>query len=213
MKLDWKKTDKAFYLPGTDPGVITVPEFKFFSIRGQGNPNGEHFKDCIGVLYSLAYTVRMSYKSPNPPAGYVEYTVFPLEGVWDVSELVKSGPKSAVPGALDKDQLVYHLMIRQPEFVTPDFARQVTETVRKKKPADLLDSVEFGAYEEGLCVQMLHLGSYDSEPASFAKMEEYCAAKSLARKSMLHREIYISNPGAGDQAKLRTVLRFQAVRG
>ena len=213
MKLDWKKTDKAFYLPGNRPELVTVPAFKFFSIPGQGNPNSELFSDCVGVLYSLAYAVRMSYKSPEPPAGYLEYTVFPLEGVWDVSGLAKSAAKPGAPFVLDKDQLVYTLMIRQPDFVTPDFARHMIEATRKKKPGKLLDSVEFGNYEEGLCVQMMHAGSYDAEPASFAAMEEFCAANSMARKSKLHREIYISNPGTVAPEKLRTVLRFQAARG
>ncbi len=206
MKYEWKKTDKALYLPGSDPQTVVVPSFQFFSIDGRGNPNGTHFKDCVGVLYSLAYAVRMSYKSSNPPEGYFEYTVFPLEGVWDVSEEARSD----TPHVLDKDQLVYSIMIRQPDFVTPEFARYIREVVRKKRPSDVLDSVAFGRYEEGLCVQMMHRGGYDSEPASFSRMLDYCAANSLVRASMVHREIYISNPGTVEEARLQTVLRFQA---
>ncbi|HUW68684.1 MAG TPA: GyrI-like domain-containing protein [bacterium] len=206
MKSDWKKTDKALYLPGSDPRQVIVPPFQFFSIKGRGNPNGSHFMDCVGALYSVAYAVRMSYKSSNPPEGYFEYTVFPLEGVWDVSEEARY----RAPHVLDKDQLVYTMMIRQPDFVTPEFARYAIEAVRKKRPGDILDSAEFGTYEEGLCVQMMHTGSYDSEAASFSRMHDYCAANSLVRKSMAHREIYISNPGSVAEAKLRTVLRFQA---
>jgi hypothetical protein len=216
VKLDWKKTEKALYLPGADPQMITVPALKFFSLRGRGNPNSIGFQDYVGVLYSLAYAVRMSYKTPDAPAGYAEYTVYPLEGVWDISEEAKAKAKesqaASAQGMLDKDQFVFKLMIRQPGFVTPEFAARMVDSVRKKKPVGLLDSVGFGAYEEGVCVQMTHVGTYDAEPASFARMEEFCAANGMARKSKVHREIYLSDPRSVDPEKLRTVLRFQVVR-
>jgi hypothetical protein len=215
-KLDWKKSEKAFYLPGTEPEALTIPAFKFFSIHGQGNPNSSAFQEYVGVLYSLSYAVRMSYKGPEVPGGYIEYTVYPLEGVWDITEEAKASARAvgsaAARGTLDKDSLVFHLMIRQPDFVAPEFARSIVETVRRKKPHPLLDSVEFGAIDEGPSVQLLHLGSYDAEPASFARMEAFCAANSLSRKSKLHREIYLSDPRRTDAAKMRTVLRFQVTR-
>jgi hypothetical protein len=212
MKQDWKKSDKTFYLPKTEPVQVTIPAFKFFSLRGQGNPNSSAFQEHVGVLYSLSYAVRMSYKTPEVPAGYVEYTVYPLEGVWDISQEAKEKAKSAGHGVLDKDSLVFQLMIRQPDFVTPDFARLMVNRVHRKKPHALLDSVEFGVLAEGSCVQMMHLGSFDEEPASFERMEAFCAANSLTRKSKLHREIYLSDPRNTDPAKLRTVLRFQVDR-
>jgi len=213
MKLNWKKTDKTFYIPGTNPGLIKLPAFKFFSIRGQGNPNGNAFQNYVGVLYSLSYAVRMSYKTPDVPDDFYEYTVYPLEGVWDVSEEAKEKARAAgtttAHGSLDKDSLVFHLMIRQPDFVTQEFARLMLEKVRRKKPDLLLDSVEFESIEEGSCVQMLHQGSYDTEPASFSRMEVFCSENSLVRKSKLHREVYLSDPRSADPAKLKTVLRFQ----
>jgi len=128
---DWKKSEKALYLPAVEPCRIDVPAFSFFAIRGRGNPNGAAFQDYISVLYSLAYAVRMSYKWDEPPAGYETYAVYPLEGVWDVSDEVKAaGP--GVRGPLDKDSLVFNLMIRQPEFVTPDLAARAMETVRRR---------------------------------------------------------------------------------
>lgn len=205
MKLDWKKTDKAFYLPKTEPERITVPAFRFFTIRGAGNPNDESFQDYIGVLYSLAYTVRMSPKSGTAPEGYFEYTVFPLEGVWDVSEAAKAAGFQK----LDKSTLVFTMMIRQPDFVTSAYACSVIDQVAGKKPSVLLERVRFETIEEGDCVQMTHIGPYDEESASFERMEEFCAAHSLRRASKLHREIYMSDPRKTSPEKMRTVLRFQ----
>jgi hypothetical protein len=217
IKQDWKKTEKLFYQPSVEPCLVGIPAFSFFSIRGQGNPNDSSFQDFISVLYSLSYAVRMSYKSSIAPAGYTEYTVYPLEGVWDVSE--ESKAKGAAPGgiakradtrdSLDKDLLVFQLMIRQPGFVTPEFAGQIIDTIRKKKPNPLLDFADFISLEEGSCVQMMHWGSFDDEPHSFGRMEEFCTAQGLSRKSLLHREIYLSDPRSTEAAKLRTVLRFQ----
>ena len=205
MKLDWKKTDKAFYLPKTEPERITVPAFRFFTIRGEGNPNEPLFQEYIGVLYSLAYTVRMSPKSGTAPEGYREYTVFPLEGVWDVSEAAKATGFQK----LDKSTLVFTMMIRQPDFVTSAYASSVVDQVARKKPSPLLERVRFETIEEGECVQMTHIGPYDAESASFERMEEFCAAHSLRRASKLHREIYMSDPRKVSPEKMRTVLRFQ----
>ena len=205
MKLDWKKTDKAFYLPGTEPELVTVPAFKFFSIRGAGDPNEPAFQDYLAVLYALAYAVRMSPKSGTAPAGYLEYSVFPLEGVWDVSEEAKARGGAGI----SKSEYVFDLMIRQPDFVTEEYARSVLERVRAKKPLPRLEYARFEVLEEGPCVQMTHLGPYDAEPASFARMEEFCAARGLERLSKVHREIYMSDPRKTAPEKLRTVLRFR----
>jgi hypothetical protein len=205
MKLDWKKTDKAYYLPGTGPELVTVPAFKFFVIRGAGDPNEPGFQDYMAVLYALAYAVRMSPKSGTAPAGYLEYSVFPLEGVWDVS-----GKAKARGGAIvSKSEYVFDLMIRQPDFVTEEYARSVLEWVRAKKPLPRLEDARFEIFEEGRCVQMTHIGPYDAEPASFARMEAFCEARGLKRLSKVHREIYMSDPRKTAPEKLRTVLRFK----
>ena len=112
MKYEWKKHEKALYLPKAVPAPVTVPEHAFFMIRGEGNPNGEAFLEAIGVLYALSYAVKMLPKKGDAPEGYYEYAVFPLEGVWDTAEPMRPGE------ALNKDALRYTLMIRQPDFVT-----------------------------------------------------------------------------------------------
>lgn len=208
MKLDWKKTDKELYLPGRKPSVIEVPALQFFTISGRGDPNTPEFGEYVGVLYSLSYYIRMSPKSGRAPKGYYEYTVFPLEGVWDISE----DAKKAGSTALDKSTFVYTLMIRQPDFVTPQYAEEVIAGAAKKTPNPLLEKVRFEKLKEGLCVQMLHIGSYDSEPASFKLMEGFCGGEGLYRSDKRHREIYISNPGRTAPEKLKTVLRFSAGR-
>lgn len=146
----------------------------------------------------------MSYRSSDVPAGYYDYTVFPLEGVWDL--LDRSKP------ATEKDNLKYTLMIRQPDFLTKEgFARFLESTV-KKKPNPFLAHVRFEPMREGLCCQMMHAGSFDDEPASFARMEAFCIQEGWIRPSKLHREIYITDPRKTAPEKLKTVLRFQVHR-
>ncbi|HIP33736.1 MAG TPA: hypothetical protein EYG89_03180 [Bacteroidia bacterium] len=205
MKYEWRKKEKIIYLPKNKPEIITLPSFKFFSIKGKGNPNDSFFGECIGTLYSLAYAIRMSYKAGYEPNNFYEYTVYPLEGVWDITEEAKKN----YSGALDKDDLVFDLMIRQPAFVTKMFAQEALERTMKKKPNELLENVEFKEFEENKCIQMMHLGSYDNEPESFKIMEAFCKENNLERKSKKHREIYISDPRKVKPEKLKTVLRFQ----
>jgi hypothetical protein len=202
---DCKKAEKEFYQPGAKPVMIKLPEFVFFTIEGKGNPNDESFGDYIQVLYSLSYAVKMSPKQGKAPAGYFDYTVYPLEGVWDLTDAGKQNQK----GVLDKNELVFNLMIRQPGFVTDDYATSVIEQVKKKKPHPLLEKVKFEKIVEGWCIQMMHLGPFDSEPESFRKMEEYTHAAGLVRISHDHREIYLSDPRRTTPEKLKTILRFR----
>jgi hypothetical protein len=206
MKHEWKKDDKQFYLPKDKPETIVIPEFKFYTIEGKGNPNDAFFAEYIGVLYSLSYAIKMSPKQGFAPKDYVEYTVFPLEGVWDIDDNAKENYN----GTIDKNSLVFKLMIRQPDFVTRDFALETIERTKKKKPHNLLDNVKFEIIEEGLCVQMQHTGSYDNEPESFKKMELYTTEKKMKRISHTHREIYLSDARKVSPDKLKTVLRFKA---
>jgi len=204
MKHDWKKEEKTFYAPKNKPEKVTLPSIKFFSIRGEGNPNDAFFAEYIGVLYALSYAVKMSPKSGNAPAGYVEYSVYPLEGVWDINDEAKLEPMET----LDKDSLVFNLMIRQPDFVTAAYAADTIERVKKKKPHPLLEKVIFEEIEEGECIQILHVGSYDSEPESFDAMEAFAISQGLVRQSKIHREIYLSDARKTQPDKLRTILRF-----
>jgi len=204
MKHDWKKNDKQFYLPKNKPEKIVVPKFNFFTIEGKGNPNDAFFADYIGVLYSLSYAIKMSPKQGFAPANYEEYTVFPLEGVWDIEEDAKKNYN----GTLDKNNLIFKLMMRQPDFVTAEFAHEAITRTKKKKPHPLLEKVKFETIEDGFCVQMLHEGSYDSEPASFQQMQEFADANQLKRIGHNHREIYLSDARKVAPEKLKTVLRF-----
>ncbi len=204
MKNEWRKHEKEYYIPGKNPVYTDIPEFKFFSVKGTGNPNSDHFKRYIEVLYSLAYAVKMSYKWENPPSGYCEYTVYPLEGVWDIADKSKY-----VEGVIDKDNLVFNLMIRQPDFLTDKLAMEIIEKVKVKKPNELLDSVSFGKEAEGPCIQMVHSGSYDNEPESFKRMESFGYDNNMKRLSKTHREIYLSDPRKVDSSKLKTVLRYK----
>jgi len=205
MKHDWKKEEKAFYAPKNKPEQVYLPAMNFFSIRGEGNPNHPAFAEYIAVLYSLSYAVKMSPKSGRAPAGYYEYSVYPLEGVWDITEDAKQKPMET----LDKDALVFNLMIRQPDFVTNAYASDVIEQVKKKKPHSLLDKVRFETIDEENCVQLLHLGSYDNEAQSFATMEAFAESEGLVRKYKTHREIYLSDARKTVTEKLKTILRFQ----
>jgi hypothetical protein len=203
MKYEWKKQEKDLYLPKEKPELITVPKQKFLMISGKGNPNGEEFSEKIGVLYSLAYAIRMMPKQGYTPEGYFEYTVYPLEGIWDLTEEGKKLDE------LDKDELLYTIMIRQPDFVTEEVVKIAFENTRKKKPHPLLNNVTFGTIEDGLSVQMLHVGSYDDEAQSFDKMKEFIMNNNLERVSMQHREIYVSDLRKVEVAKLKTTLRYK----
>ncbi|WP_160672437.1 GyrI-like domain-containing protein [Clostridium sp. C8-1-8] len=205
MKFEWKKQEKDLYLPKDKPTLVIVPEQKFFIISGRGNPNDEEFSEKIGILYSLSYAVRMMPKKGYTPEGYFEYTVYPLEGLWDLTE------KGRNSDALDKDELVYKIMIRQPDFVTQEVADKAFEIVKNKKDNPLLDSVTFETLEDGLAVQMMHTGSYDDEPESFGQMKQFIKENDLEIKTLVHREIYISDARKTEPSKLKTILRYMVL--
>lgn len=204
-KVDYKKDYKELYLPPAEPVIIEVPRLPFIVLDGTGDPNGEEFAKRVEALYSLSYAVKMSYKGEIVPPGYYEYTVFPLEGVWDLADKTKS--------AQDKTNYKYSIMIRQPDFLTAElFTRFLAQTI-KKKPNPYLDQALFIEQEDGLSCQMLHIGSYDEEPQSFSRMEDYCQANGYNRLSLTHREIYLSDPRKTEEAKRKTVLRFTVQKG
>lgn len=199
-KLDYKKEFKHFYLPKNNPTVIDVPAMEFAIIDGEGDPNGEEFSLATAAIYSFSYAVKMSYKSEEIPTGFYDYTVFPLEGVWDLVDKTKS--------ITDKSNFKYSIMIRQPDFLTNElFERFITDT-KKKKANIYLDKIKYDTITEGLCCQMLHLGSFDYEPESFGIMRQFCIDNGFKRSSLKHREIYLSDPRKTEAGKLKTVLRF-----
>lgn len=204
MKYEWRKKEKEIYIPKNKPQLVEIPEFKYLTIKGQGNPNSEGFSEAIGVLYSLTYAIRMMPKKGITPEGYFEYTVYPLEGTWDLTE---KGRAQMVNG-LNKEELVYTLMIRQPDFVTDEVISKAFEIVKAKKPHDLLDKVKFETVKEGLSVQMLHVGSYDDEPRTFSEMQDFIDSNNLKLKTKVHKEIYLSDFRKTESSKLKTVLRY-----
>lgn len=208
MKHEWRKKEKAVYLPKTKPEIITIPTFKFITISGEGNPNSKGFSDYISVLYALSYTIKMTLKKEtNKPANYMDYTVYPLEGVWDINEEAKK----SFNGVINKDDLVFKLMIRQPDFIDQAIFEQMLKIVKLKKPHKLLNEMAFEEITDGKCIQMLHIGSYDKEAASFELMEEFAKQENLKRLSKVHREIYLSDFRKVAKEKLKTVLRFKVV--
>ena len=203
MKYEWKKMEKEIYLPKDIPSLIQIPKCKYFTIEGKGNPNNnQDFKDKIGILYSLSYAIRMMPKNGYTPKNYFEYTVYPLEGIWD---LTKEGKESKV---FNKNDLVYKIMIRQPDFVNEEVVNMAMDLTKKKKPSLLLDEVKFEEIEDGKCLQIMHIGSFDDEQRSFNKMEEFIKQNNYKKRSLTHKEIYLSDFNKVSKDKLKTVLRY-----
>lgn len=205
MKYEWKKHEKELYNIKSIPSIIVVPKQKFLMISGKGNPNKPDFAERVGVLNSLAWPIKMRHKafcSKNlleKQFQYEDYTVFPLEGVW----------ASAANNPLDKDSFEYTIMMRQPDFITQEMFIAAYSAVEKKKPHPLLGEVVFDSMEDGLCVQMLHIGSFDTEPESFEKMQLFIKDNGFERIDHIHREIYLTDARKIEPAKYRTILRYR----
>ena len=204
MTFDFKKEYKEFYLPKRTPSIVTVPKMNFIAVRGSGDPNDEEggYKQAIGLLYGIAFTIKMSKKGDHKIDGYFDYVVPPLEGFWW---------QDGVIGVdyTNKDSFQWISVIRLPDFVTKeDFDWAVTEAAAKKKQD--FSKVEFLAYDEGLCVQCMHIGSYDDEPATVELMHEFMEQEGYdldITDKRLHHEIYLSDARRVLPEKLRTVIR------
>ncbi|MEK4384606.1 GyrI-like domain-containing protein [Solibacillus sp. FSL W7-1464] len=201
MKHEYKKHEKELYGTKAKPVLLDVPRQKYICIKGEGNPNGEDFKKRVEALYSLAYTIRMSHKNGFAPDDYFEYTVYPLEGLWD--------KKNYDSKELHLDDLMYTIMIRQPEFVDEAMFKKAMEVARNKKRNELLSEIYFDEIADGLSVQMLHIGPFATESETFSVMREFIENNNLHIKTLVHREIYLSDPRkvAGD--RLKTLLRYR----
>lgn len=204
MAFDFKKEYKAFYMPKNKPEIVTVPKANYIAVRGQGDPNeeGGAYQQALGVLYAVAYTLKMSYKGGRQIEGFFEYVVPPLEGFWwqeDVEGVDYS----------DKSTFNWISVIRLPDFVTEaDFAWAV-EAAAKKKKLDC-SSAEFFTVEEGLCVQIMHFGAFDDEPATVAVMDQFLAENGYVNdlsRARLHHEIYLTDARKIAPEKWRTVIR------
>lgn len=204
MAFDFKKEYKEFYLPQKTPHLIEIPPMNYLTVRGHGDPNLEagEYKKSIGLLYTIAFTLKMSYKGSHQIKGFFEYVVPPLEGFWwqDNSDSLDYNRKS---------DMNFISAIRLPDFITrADFDWAVQEATEKKQQD--FSKVEFFTYEEGLVVQCLHFGSYDDEPATIAAMDQHALANNCVldiKNPRYHHEIYLSDPRRCAPAKLKTVLR------
>ena len=204
MAFDYKKEYKEYYMPPKQPTIVTVPPMNFIAVRGQGDPNeeGGEYKQAIGLLYGIAFTVKMSKKGDREIEGYFDYVVPPLEGFWWQDGI--SGIDYA-----HKEKFEWISLIRLPDFVTKADFEWASEQASKKKKTDF-SKVEFLTYDEGLCVQCMHIGSYDDEPATVQKMHEFMQQKGYAldiNDQRFHHEIYLSDARKTTPDKLKTVIR------
>ena len=205
MAFDYIKEYKEFYMPPKKPGIVTVPPANYIAVRGHGDPNEEdgEYKVAIGLLYGIAFTIKMSYKGEHKIDGYFEYVVPPLEGLW-WQDKNKLGIDYS-----QKEEFNFVSMIRLPKFVTKEEFDWAVQEATKKKKQDF-SKVEFFRYDEGLCVQCMHLGSYDDEPVTIEAMHQYALEmgyKPDIGGERLHHEIYLSDPRKTDPTKLKTVIR------
>ncbi|MBQ1315279.1 MAG: GyrI-like domain-containing protein [Erysipelotrichaceae bacterium] len=204
MPFDFKKEYKEFYLPPKTPTIVEVPPMNYLAVRGKGDPNDEEgeYRNSIGLLYGIAFTIKMSYKGSHKIDGYFEYVVPPLEGFW-----WQDGVKGIDYGR--KEDFNFISVIRLPDFVSrEDFDWAVREATKKKKTD--FSKVEFFHYEEGLCVQCMHLGSYDDEPETVEAMHQLAEKEGYKldiNEKRMHHEIYLSDPRKTEPAKLKTVVR------
>lgn len=206
MKHQWRKDEKALYIGAKQPVLLEIPEQKFISITGQGNPNGEDYAARIAALYPMAYNLRFKLKRGEIGNEPFEYTVYPLEGVWTSVEYTPGQP-------IDKNLLVYKIMIRQPDVISQvDFEDALAESMAKK-PNDLYAEVQFETYTEGQVVQMLHVGPFDMEAETFAVIEAFMSEQGLERdwimQDYVHREIYLTDPRKIAPEKYKTTLRVK----
>lgn len=204
MAFDFKKEYKEFYMPKNKPEIVIVPSANYIAVRGQGNPNddGGDYQKAIAVLYAVAYTLKMSYKTEHKIEGFYEYVVPPLEGFWWQKNC------HSIDYA-NKDTFNWISVIRLPDFVTKKDFDWAVDTATKKKKLDC-SSAEFLTIEEGLCVQIMHIGSFDDEPATVAVMDKFLNENGYINdisNTRLHHEIYMSDARKVAPEKWKTVIR------
>lgn len=222
MAFDFKKEYKEFYLPKDKPDIVKVPSMNYIAVRGEGDPNQEDgdYKKAIGLLYGIAFTIKMSKKGDHQIDGYFDFVVPPLEGFWWQAERYpldailqsdRAGRREGMDGIdyAHKEDFHWISVIRLPDFVTKNDFRWAIEEATKKKKLDF-SKVEFLTVEEGLCVQCMHIGSYDDEPITVAMMHEFMERQGYEldiTDKRLHHEIYLSDARKVAPEKLKTVIR------
>lgn len=210
MAFDFKKEYKEFYMPKNKPGIVTVPPMNYIAVRGKGDPNTEdgEYKQAINMLYGIAFTIKMSKLGDHRIEGYFDYVVPPLEGFWWQDGVV--GVDYA-----HKENFRWISVIRLPDFVTVDDFKWAVEEATRKKKADF-SKAEFLAFDEGLCVQCMHIGPYDTEPATVSLMHAYAERQGYMpdiTDKRLHHEIYLSDARKVAPEKLKTVIRHPIRKG
>lgn len=199
MKYEWKKSEKYLYGVKQKPQFIEVPTAYYIMIKGGGNPNEIDFSNRVSALYSLAYGIKMLFKNmKKEELEYSDFTVFPLEGIWEKSD----------DEEFDKSKLKYTIMIKQPYFITKEIFELAFEKVKKKKPNELYDEISFDCIESKKAIQILHIGSFDTEIESFEKLDNFASEMNLERSEKLHTEIYLNNKNRTAEDKLKTILRY-----
>lgn len=208
---DFKKANKDLYLPKDTPSIIDVPTMHFIMVNGKGDPNtSEFYKEAVEVLYGISYAIKMSKKGGAQPVGYFDFVVPPLEGLWWFEDNFFDG---TVIGR--KDEFNWVMMIRQPEFVTPEVFETAKASLSRKKPGIDTSIARLEDFTEGLCAQIMHIGSYDDEPPTVAALEEFIEAQGYKTEMSgmrQHHEIYLSDPRKTAPEKLKTVIRHPIVR-
>ena len=211
QQFDFLKQHKELYQPKTTPTIIDVPEMTFFAVDGRGNPNEPEaeYGKAVGLLYALSYTIKMSDKGKTPLPGFAPFRVAPLEGFWQMA--------GGVPGVDygNKDAFEWTSVIRQPDFVDESAFAWACEQVGKKKGIDT-SRARLLRFREGLCEQMMHIGPYDAEPASVARMDAFLAERGYRNDLSQHRrhhEIYLSDPSRTAPERLKTILRHPIIKG
>ena len=199
MKYEWKKNENYLYGVKQKPQLIEVPSAYYIMIKGEGNPNESDFSNRVSALYSLAYGIKMLFKNmKKEELEYFDFTVFPLEGIWEKSD----------DEEFDKSKLKYTIMIKQPYFITKEIFELAFEKVKMKKPNELYDEVSFDCIESKKAIQILHIGSFDTEIESFEKLDNFASEMNLERSEKLHTEIYLNNKNRTAEDKLKTILRY-----
>lgn len=209
MAFDFKKEYKEFYMPSQKPAIVQVPKANYIAVRGKGNPNDEdgEYQKAIGVLYAIAYTIKMSKMGDHRIDGYFDFVVPPLEGFW-----WQEGVEGFDPNR--KDEFNWISVIRLPDFVSRDDFEWAVAQAAKKKKIDC-SKAEYLTIDEGLCVQIMHIGSYDSETESVALMDQYISENGYENditKTRLHHEIYLSDARKVAPEKWKTVIRHPIKR-
>lgn len=201
MSVDFKKKEKELYLPKTTPSIVDVPQMMFVRVDGKGDPNtSKEYAAAVELLYGLSYSIKMGNKA------ILQYVVPPLEGLWRVEDDFRGGGATIS----DKSKFVWTMMIRQPDFVSEEIFEAAKDTLAKKKPNLDISKAKLESMTEGLCVQVMHIGSYDEEPATVGALDKFAMDKGYAidiGDERHHHEIYISDPRKVAPEKLKTVIR------